>query len=88
MAGDIPTNGDTASRAAPGTGSEVPTTAAVSKRELSLATLSVHADDGISSHRAIAPAMHVSTTFKYHSNPDELRSGENVDVSLSCWSLS
>ncbi|KAK1541810.1 Cys/Met metabolism PLP-dependent enzyme [Colletotrichum paranaense] len=81
MAGDIPTNGDTATRTAPGAGSEGPTTAAASKRELSLATLSVHADDGISSHRAIAPAMHVSTTFKYHSNPDELRSGENVDPS-------
>ncbi|OHE90339.1 Cys/Met metabolism PLP-dependent enzyme [Colletotrichum orchidophilum] len=80
MAGDIPTNGDTETRAASGSGSEVPTTDdGVSK--LSLATLTVHADDGISSHRAIAPAMHVSTTFKYNRNPDELRYGENVDPS-------
>ncbi|KAK1638320.1 Cys/Met metabolism PLP-dependent enzyme [Colletotrichum phormii] len=78
MAGDIPTNGDTAIRAAPGSGSEAPTT---DKKELSLATLTVHADDGISSHRAVAPAMHVSTTFKYNSDPDELRPGDNVDPS-------
>lgn len=50
-------------------------------RKLSLSTRTVHADDGISAHRAIAPAIHVSTTFKYTSNPDELRSGENTDVS-------
>ncbi|KAL2107824.1 hypothetical protein VUR80DRAFT_4703 [Thermomyces stellatus] len=49
--------------------------------ELSLATLSVHADEGISAHRAIAPAMHVSTTFRYSDDPDELVPDENVDPS-------
>lgn len=47
---------------------------------LSLASLSVHADDNVSSHRAVAPAMHVSTTFRYSDNPDELVHMENVDV--------
>ncbi|KAF9876441.1 Cys/Met metabolism PLP-dependent enzyme [Colletotrichum karsti] len=50
-------------------------------RKLSLATRTVHADDGISAHRAIAPAIHVSTTYRYSSNPDDLRSGENTDPS-------
>lgn len=52
-------------------------------KKLSLASQSVHADDQISIHRAIAPAMHVSTTFKYNRDPDELRSWENTDVSPS-----
>ena len=56
---------------------------------LTLASRTVHADGHIASHRAIAPAMHVSTTFRYSENPDEL-SGvgigefENLDVSLHC----
>ncbi|KAK2589968.1 hypothetical protein QQS21_012359 [Conoideocrella luteorostrata] len=41
---------------------------------LSLSSRTVHADDFISAHRAVAPAMHVSTTFKYSNDPDELQS--------------
>lgn len=67
MAGDIPANGT-------GSGPED------GIRNLSLATRTVHADDGISSHRAVAPAIHVSTTFKYSANPDDLRPGDNTDV--------
>lgn len=48
---------------------------------LSLASRAVHADDGISSHRAVAPAVHVSTTFRYSDDPDNLRAWDNVDVS-------
>lgn len=48
---------------------------------LSLASRSVHADDGIASHRAVAPALHVSTTFRYNDDPDLLAPGGNVDVS-------
>lgn len=47
----------------------------------SLASRAVHADDGISTHRAVAPAMHVSTTFRYSDDPDELRQFDNTDVS-------
>ncbi|KAF4124035.1 Cystathionine beta-lyase/cystathionine gamma-synthase [Geosmithia morbida] len=48
---------------------------------LSLATRSVHADDHISAHRAVAPAMHVSTTFRYSDDPDQLLGWDNIDPS-------
>lgn len=46
---------------------------------LSLSSLSVHADDYISAHRAVAPPLHVSTTFKYHRDPSQLRTWDNTD---------
>ncbi|TDZ34864.1 putative trans-sulfuration enzyme [Colletotrichum spinosum] len=70
MAGETAVDG-----AASGSGSD----SADALRNLSLATRTVHADDGISSHRAVAPAIHVSTTFKYNSDPDLLKAGENTD---------
>lgn len=48
---------------------------------LSLASRAVHADNGIQSHRAVAPAMHVSTTFRYNDDPDALKAWDNTDVS-------
>lgn len=48
---------------------------------LSLASRLVHSDDGISTHRAVAPAMHVSTTFRYNDNPDMLQPEVYLDVS-------
>ncbi|KAH6630666.1 Cys/Met metabolism PLP-dependent enzyme-domain-containing protein [Chaetomium sp. MPI-SDFR-AT-0129] len=48
-------------------------------RELSLASRSVHADDYTNSHAAVAPPMHVSTTFRYSENPDELVAWSDVD---------
>jgi hypothetical protein len=51
------------------------------EKQLSLSSRAVHADDHISAHRAVAPAMHVSTTFKYSRNPDELTICANLDVS-------
>lgn len=50
---------------------------------LSLSSRAVHADDNISVHRAIAPAMHVSTTFRYSDDPDQLLGWDNIDVSFS-----
>jgi hypothetical protein len=52
-------------------------------QKLSLSSKAVHADDHINNHRAVAPPMHVSTTFRYNQNPDELNPGFNVDVSLT-----
>ncbi|PKS10590.1 hypothetical protein jhhlp_002344 [Lomentospora prolificans] len=46
---------------------------------LALASLAIHADDGVSAHRAVAPALHVSTTYRYARNPDELVPMENID---------
>lgn len=48
-------------------------------QHLSLSAQTIHADDYLNSHQAVAPPMHVSTTFRYSSNPDELRAAdENV----------
>ena len=47
---------------------------------LSLASRTVHGDDHISAHRAVAPAMHVSTTFRYSDDPDQLLGFDNIDV--------
>lgn len=52
------------------------------KSKLSLASRLVHADDGISTHRAVAPAMHVSTTFRYNDDPDQLQPEIYTDASL------
>ncbi|KAL6403423.1 cystathionine beta-lyase [Ilyonectria robusta] len=46
---------------------------------LSLASRGVHADDNIAVHRAVAPAMHVSTTFRYSDDPDLLKPLEYTD---------
>lgn len=54
-------------------------------RQLSLASRSVHADDHTNTHTAVAPPMHVSTTFRYADNPDELVPWADGDVSLSAF---
>lgn len=46
---------------------------------LSLASLSIHADDYINNHRAVAPPLHTSTTFRYHPDPAQLRTWDNTD---------
>lgn len=57
--------------------------AAALGRELSLSSRSVHADDRINTHPAVAPPLHASTTFRYARDPDELVPWSEVDVSLS-----
>lgn len=46
---------------------------------LSIASLSVHADDYINSHQAVAPPLHTSTTFRYARDPDDLEPWKNLD---------
>ncbi|KAK0656155.1 Cys/Met metabolism PLP-dependent enzyme-domain-containing protein [Cercophora newfieldiana] len=46
-------------------------------KTLSIASRSVHADDYINNHQAVAPPLHVSTTFRYSRNPDDLVSWNN-----------
>ncbi|GAP85903.1 putative cystathionine beta-lyase [Rosellinia necatrix] len=41
-------------------------------QHLSLSAQTIHADDFLNSHAAVAPPMHVSTTFRYSRNPDDL----------------
>jgi len=49
-------------------------------RQLSLASRSVHADDYTNTHSAVAPPMHVSTTFRYSDNPDKLQPWSEMSV--------
>ncbi|CAK7244112.1 MAG: hypothetical protein STHCBS139747_005647 [Sporothrix thermara] len=53
--------------------------AAFHPHTLSRATRAVHADDYINSHRAVAPPLQVSTTFRYNDDPTQLRAWDNVD---------
>ncbi|KAI1326193.1 pyridoxal phosphate-dependent transferase [Xylariaceae sp. FL0255] len=38
----------------------------------SLSAKTIHVDDVLNTHSAVAPPMHVSTTFRYSQNPDDL----------------
>ncbi|KAK3996546.1 Cys/Met metabolism PLP-dependent enzyme-domain-containing protein, partial [Cladorrhinum sp. PSN332] len=53
--------------------------AAFPNRKLTLASRSVHADDYINNHQAVAPPMHVSTTFRYSDDPANLVAWENIN---------
>jgi cystathionine beta-lyase/cystathionine gamma-synthase len=48
---------------------------------LSLSSRTVHADDYLNKSRDVAPALHVSTTFRYNSDPDQLKVHRGEDVS-------
>ena len=61
------------------TSSEV--TAASTARPLSAATQAIHADDHLNRAEDVAPAMHVSTTFRYASKPEDLVPAKDLDVS-------
>ena len=43
-------------------------------------TQAIHADDFVSPHRAIAPAMHPAVNYRYTRDPDQLVEMENDDV--------
>ncbi|KAI1414826.1 PLP-dependent transferase [Hypoxylon sp. FL1857] len=58
----------------------VTATALASKfQHLSLSAQTIHADDFLNSHQSVAPPMHVSTTFRYNRDPDELRPWANIN---------
>lgn len=67
--------------AAEGRGQEGPGSLAAhfGDHKLSLSSMSVHADDYINNHRAVAPPLHVSTTYRYNSDPDKLGHWDNTD---------
>lgn len=50
------------------------------EKQLSLAARAIHAGDHLNSHHAVAPPMHVSTTFRYSDDPDKLAAWDNVNV--------
>jgi cystathionine gamma-synthase len=48
----------------------------------SQATLCVHADDPLNGNVTdVAPALHVSTTYRFAKNPDDLVEAKDQDVS-------
>lgn len=49
--------------------------------KFSAATRAIHGDDGVQNHSAVAPPMHVSTTFRYSDDPDKLVFWGEHDVS-------
>jgi cystathionine beta-lyase/cystathionine gamma-synthase len=46
----------------------------------SLSTLGIHADDPINASTDVAPALHVSTTFRYTSDPSKLVPVDDLDI--------
>ncbi|KAI9650488.1 hypothetical protein NHQ30_000504 [Ciborinia camelliae] len=46
---------------------------------LSLSSQTVHADDFLNKGQDVAPALHVSTTFRYSDNPDDLVAVSDLD---------
>lgn len=49
--------------------------------QMSLSSKAVHADDYLNDSQDVAPALHVSTTFRYSSNPDKLTPLSDTEVS-------
>ena len=47
---------------------------------LSLSSLAIHADDFLNVNQDVAPALHVSTTFRYSGDPDKLVPHHQLDV--------
>ncbi|KAI1107892.1 PLP-dependent transferase [Jackrogersella minutella] len=66
---------DTATGGEPATA----TTLASRLQHLSLSAQTIHADDFLNSHPSVAPPMHVSTTFRYSDNPDDLKLWVNIN---------
>ena len=52
-------------------------------REYKLDTLAVHADDRLNTHTDVAPALHVSTTFRYDNA--SLVPSTDEEVSATRW---
>jgi hypothetical protein len=50
---------------------------------LSLSSQSIHADDFLNVNQDVAPALHVSTTFRYSSNPDKLVPNHKLEVRVN-----
>ncbi|KAH8657630.1 pyridoxal phosphate-dependent transferase [Tricladium varicosporioides] len=48
--------------------------------DLSLSSKTVHADDFLNKGQDVAPPLHVSTTFRYNKDPDQLRKWTELDL--------
>jgi cystathionine beta-lyase len=52
-------------------------------RTLSLGSKTIHADDYLNKGTDVAPPLHVSTTFRYNKNPDNLQVFHELDVNIT-----
>ena len=59
---------------------EAPPKSFLSAESHATSTVAVHADDILNASADVAPALHVSTTFRYASNPDDLVSARDLKV--------
>ena len=50
--------------------------------KLSVSSQAIHADDYLNSGQDVAPPIHVSTTYRYSSNPDKLLPWDEYDVGV------
>ncbi|EMC99801.1 hypothetical protein BAUCODRAFT_62936 [Baudoinia panamericana UAMH 10762] len=50
------------------------------QQSYAFATRGVHADDAIHEYTDVAPALHVSTTYRYPSDPDKLEPVDDLDI--------
>lgn len=57
-------------------------TDAKANERLGMAAHALHADDHLHVSTDISPPLHVSTNFRYASNPAELITARDLDVSL------
>jgi hypothetical protein len=56
--------------------------------KLSVSSQAIHADDYLNSGQDVAPPIHVSTTYRYSSNPDKLLPWDEYDVGvLPLWGI-
>ena len=56
----------------------VPSESVLPFRSYSTSTQAIHADDNLNRSSDVAPSLHVSTTFRYASNPSELVSARDL----------
>jgi len=59
------------------------TTSQIQMKEPGSATLALHADDLLNVVSDVAPPLHLSTTFRYSDNPEDLTALANAPVRSS-----
>lgn len=62
--------------------SDINTVSNLSLQHHHASTLAIHADDRLNRTTDVSPALHVSTTFRYSSDPDDLVPAKEVTVSI------
>ncbi|KAL9122734.1 MAG: hypothetical protein Q9187_000715 [Circinaria calcarea] len=64
-------------------GIEIPVEEPSSLPVYAQSTQAIHADDHLKSVNDVAPPLHVSTTFRYAENPEDLKPAEELDANVT-----